>query len=226
MAEEFDDKREDLDELLKKYRGKWQLNALAWLDYDDVCQIIRIHIYKKWHLWDQERPFKPWAAMIISNQIKNLVRNNYTSFARPCLRCPHNMGNTACDLTKSREQDISCPLFDKWKKKKERAYNIKLPLSLDDAVAVSSTAHSGDDFDYADSAAKLHKLVVKHLNEKHKQIYIMLYVKNEDENKIAEKFGFKADSSKRKKPRYKQMANLKKKFYILALKIIKENDIV
>ena len=54
----------------------------------------------------------------------------------------------------------------------------------------------------------------------------MLYIQNEDENKIAEKFGFKADSSKRKKPRYKQMANLKKKFYILALKIIKENDIV
>tara|TARA_B110000014_G_C20064994_1_gene554973 strand:- start:231 stop:911 length:681 start_codon:yes stop_codon:yes gene_type:complete len=226
MGEEFDDKREDLDELLKKYRGKWQLNALAWLDYDDVCQIIRIHIYKKWHLWDQERPFKPWAAMIISNQIKNLVRNNYSSFARPCLRCPHNMGNTACSLNKSREQDVSCPDFAKWKKKKERAYNIKLPLSLDDAVAVTSTTHLRDDFDYADSAAKLHELVVKHLNDKHKQIYVMLYIKNMDENEIAEKFGFKADSSKRKNPRYKQMANLKKKFYILALKIIKENDIV
>ena len=226
MGEEFDDNREDLDELLKKYRGKWQLNALAWLDYDDVCQIIRIHIYKKWHLWDQERPFKPWAAMIISNQIKNLVRNNYSSFARPCLRCPHNMGNTACSLNKSREQDGSCPDFAKWQKKKERAYNIKLPLSLDDAVAVNSTTHLRDDFDYADSAAKLHKLVVKHLNDKHKQIYVMLYVKNMDENEIAEKFGFKADSSKRKKPRYKQMANLKKKFYILALKIMKENDIL
>ena len=136
------------------------------------------------------------------------------------------MGNTACSFTKNKEQDISCPDFAKWKKKKERAYNIKLPLSLDEAVAISTTTHLRDDFDYADSADKLHKLVVRHLNEKHKQIYILLYVKNEDENKIAEKFGFKADSSKRKKPRYKQMANLKKKFYLLALKIIKENDIV
>ena len=226
MGEEFDDKREDLDELLKKYRGKWQLNALAWLDYDDVCQIIRIHIYKKWHLWDQERPFKPWAAMIISNQIKNLVRNNYSSFARPCLRCPHNMGNTSCDFTKSREQDVSCADFAKWKKKKERAYNIKLPLTLDDGVTVNATAHLRDDFNYAESATKLHELVVKQLNDKHKQIYIMLYVKNMDENKIAEQFGFKADSSKRKKPRYKQMANLKKKFYMLALKIMQDNDIV
>ena len=36
---------QNLDELLKKYRAKWHLNALAWLDYDDVCQIIRIHIF-------------------------------------------------------------------------------------------------------------------------------------------------------------------------------------
>ena len=225
MSEEFEDKREDLDELLKKYRAKWHLNALAWLDYDDVCQIIRIHIHKKWHLWDQSRPFKPWAAMIISNQIKNLVRNNYSNFAKPCLRCPHNMGNLSCDLTKSKEQDISCPDFAKWKKKKERAYNIKLPLGLEDGLALGSSSRQ-DQFDYVLSANKLHKLVMKQLNEKHKQIYLMLYVEHKDENEIAEKFGFKADSSKRKKPRYKQMANLKKKFYLLALKIIKENDIL
>jgi len=36
MNEEFDSQREDLDELLKKYRPKWQVSALAWLDYDDV----------------------------------------------------------------------------------------------------------------------------------------------------------------------------------------------
>ena len=92
MKEAFEDKREDLDQLLLKYRPKWQLSALAWLDYDDVCQIIRLHVYNKWHLWDQSRPFKPWASMIISNQIKNLIRNNYTSFANPCLRCQYNMG--------------------------------------------------------------------------------------------------------------------------------------
>jgi hypothetical protein len=64
------------------------------------------------------------------------------------------------------------------------------------------------------------------LNEKHKNIYYMLYIENIDENEVAQKFGFKADSSKRKKPRYKQMANLKKKFYTIALKVIKDNDII
>ena len=47
MKEAFEDKREDLDQLLLKYRPKWQLSALAWLDYDDVCQIIRLHVYNK-----------------------------------------------------------------------------------------------------------------------------------------------------------------------------------
>ena len=54
----------------------------------------------------------------------------------------------------------------------------------------------------------------------------MLYIENIEENDVAKKFGFKADSAKRKKPRYKQMANLKKKFYLIALKIIKNNDII
>ena len=136
------------------------------------------------------------------------------------------MGNTSCNLTKSKEQDKSCADFAKWKKKKERAYNIKLPLTLEDGIAIKATAQIEDDFDYSESANKLHQLVLKQLNDKHKQIYIMLYVQNMDENEIAEKFGFKADSSKRKKPRYKQMANLKKKFYTIAVKIMKESDIL
>jgi len=220
MNNDFDSQRDDLEELLKKYRPKWQLSALAWMDYDDVCQIIRLHIYKKWHLWDQSR-----ASMIISNQIKNLIRNNYSSFAKPCLRCPHNMGATSCDFTKSQEQDESCPEFSKWRKKKERAYNIKLPLALEEGVA-TGTATIRDFVDYRESSDKLHELVMRQLNEKHKEIYRLLYIENMEENDVAKKFGFKADAAKRKKPRYKQMANLKKKFYTIAIKIIKNNDIL
>tara|TARA_R100001015_G_C4614992_1_gene170947 strand:+ start:401 stop:1078 length:678 start_codon:yes stop_codon:yes gene_type:complete len=225
MSHDFDSQSEDLEELLKKYRPKWQLSALAWIDYDDVCQIIRLHIYKKWDLWDQSRPFKPWASMIISNQIKNLIRNNYSSFAKPCLRCPHNMGATSCELTKSKEQDETCPDFAKWKKKKERAFNIKLPLALEDGIASGVTTLK-DFVDYKNASEKLHGLVMAQLNEKHKKIYYMLYIDNIDENDVAKKFGFKADSAKRKKPRYKQMANLKKKFYNIAVKIMKDHDIL
>jgi RNA polymerase sigma factor (sigma-70 family) len=225
MENDFESQRPDLEDLLKKYRPKWQLTAIAWMDYDDVCQIIRLHIFNKWHLWDQKRPFKPWASMIISNQIKNLIRNNYSSFAKPCLRCPHNMGSDSCALTKSKEQDISCADFAKWKNKKEKAYNIKLPLALEEGSFTGTTTLK-DHVDYTDSSKRLHELVMKELNDKHKKIYYLLYIENEDENEIAKQFGFKADSVKRKKPRYKQMANLKKKFYQIAVRIMKDNDIL
>ena len=226
MKEAFEDKREDLDQLLVKYRPKWQLSALAWLDYDDVCQIIRLHVYNKWHLWDQSRPFKPWASMIISNQIKNLIRNNYTSFAKPCLRCQYNMGGTLCDWTKSGDQDRTCADFEKWKKKKERAYNIKLPLTLDDGVATLNTSSIKDQVDYKLSSGRLHELVMDQLSERHKDIYAMLYIDNKDETEVAKKFGFKGDSTKRKTIRYKQISNLKKKFYRIAIKIMEDNDIL
>ena len=226
MKEAFEDKREDLDQLLLKYRPKWQLSALAWLDYDDVCQIIRLHVYNKWHLWDQSRPFKPWASMIISNQIKNLIRNNYTSFAKPCLRCQYNMGGTLCDWTKSGDQDRTCADFEKWKKKKERAYNIKLPLTLDDGVATQNTSCIKDQVDYKLSSDRLHELVMTQLSERHQAIYAMLYIEHKDEKEVAKKFGFKGDSTKRKTIRYKQISNLKKKFYRIAIKIIEDNDIV
>lgn len=226
MKEAFEDKREDLDQLLLKYRPKWQLSALAWLDYDDVCQIIRLHVYNKWHLWDQSRPFKPWASMIISNQIKNLIRNNYTSFAKPCLRCQYNMGGTLCDWTKSGDQDRTCVDFEKWKKKKERAYNIKLPLTLDDGVATLNTSSIKDQVDYKLSSGRLHELVMDQLSERHKAIYAMLYIDHKDETEVAKKFGFKGDSTKRKTIRYKQISNLKKKFYRIAIKIMEDNDIL
>ena len=135
------------------------------------------------------------------------------------------MGATSCELTKSKEQDETCPDFAKWKKKKERAFNIKLPLALEEGVS-TGVATLKDFVDYKNASNKLHGLVMEQLNEKHKKIYYMLYIENIDENDVAKKFGFKADSAKRKKPRYKQMANLKKKFYNIAVKIMKEHDIL
>lgn len=225
MDKKYEDLVPQIEEILNKYRAKWQLNALSWLDYDDVCQIIRLHIYNKWHLWDQQRPFGPWASILISNQIKNLVRNNYTNFAKPCLRCPHYLGGIECGLTKSGEHDSSCSIYSNWQKKKESAYNLKLPLSLDTSIFVHDSLLD-DHFEYDDKIDKIHKLVIEQLNDKHKIIYTMLFIDHSSEKEVAKKFGFKKDTSKRKTPRYKQINNLKKKFYLMAQKIIREDDLL
>ena len=79
----------------------------------------------------EKRAFGPWCSTLISNQIKNLVRNNYGNFAKPCLRCPHYGGGDDCTFTTNGKQNTTCLDYAKWKKKKQKAYNVKLPLSLD-----------------------------------------------------------------------------------------------
>ena len=103
----YEDFHQIIDQELSKRKKNWFLNSVAWIDFDDVCQIIRAHIYKKWSHWDQSRPIKPWLNKIIANQMKNILRNHYSNYARPCLNCPFN--NDAqmnlCSFTKSGNQD-------------------------------------------------------------------------------------------------------------------------
>ena len=99
------------------------------MDVDDVAQILRIHIFKKWHLYDQTKKLTPWINRIISNQIKNLIRNNYGNYVRPCVKCAAAEGEDLCAIYK--KQSAECPLFKNWYKNKKSAYDTILKrLSL------------------------------------------------------------------------------------------------
>ena len=110
-------------EILKR-KNKWTLSTLNWIDFEDVSQIIRFHIYKKWDLYDESKPMLPWVNRIISNQIKNLIRNNYGNYARPCLKCAAALGENECRIYG--KQDQSCPMFNNWSKTKKNAYDLKI----------------------------------------------------------------------------------------------------
>ena len=81
---------EVIDQIIKKRQAKWKLKAITWFDFEDIEQIIKLHIYNKWHLWDQSRAIEPWVNRIVTNQIRSIIRNHYSSFAKPCLSCPFN----------------------------------------------------------------------------------------------------------------------------------------
>jgi DNA-directed RNA polymerase specialized sigma24 family protein len=221
----FEDCIEEIDELLEKSRSKWHLDAVQWLGYDDVSQIIRIHVYNKWHLWNQERPFKPWCRSVISNQISNLIRNNYSSFSKPCLKCPHYMSENMCAFTNSKIQDESCPLYAKWLKKKRDIHDIRLPLPLDGKTPQDCVGLY-DDFDFEKSAETLHdKVKKKLLNDKHREIYHQLYVEELEDAEIIKRAGFKREAGK-SDFRCKQLEVLKRKFQSLAREIVYEEDII
>lgn len=201
----FNDCIDIIDNEIKKRKGKWHLTSVQWLDYDDVSQILRLHIYKKFDMWDQSRPLEPWLNTIISNQISNLLRNNYGNYSRPCLKCPANEGGDLCSLYVS--QCNSCPLYAKWARTKKQAYDSKLPLPLDH--------HVQEVYDKPNVSIDIER-GVDSLNERMRQIlkpveykvFKFLYIDGGKEDKIAKLLGFKT-TEKNRSPGYRQIKNIK-----------------
>jgi len=230
----FEEKYQEISVEIKKRRGKWFLNSLAWFDFQDVEQIICAHISNKWHQWDQSRPLGPWINKIITNQMKNILRNNYSNFVRPCLSCPFNQSRSSvdtgisngslCGFTSSGLQDSECPLYLKWEKTKKSAYDIKMAVTIENhAGEVACMSDRQIDIDQA--AEKLNEQMKKVLPEKQYKVYKMLYVDHMDEIEVAKIMGYKT-SEKGRKAGYKQLKNLKKIFKEKAISILKKGEIV
>lgn len=227
----FEDMYEIIDQVIKKRKNKWRLKAISWFDFEDIEQIIKLHIYRKWHLWDQSRAIEPWINRIVSNQIKNIIRNNYTSFARPCLSCSFNQNREAdhgnelsCGFTPSKTQCAECPLYAKWEKVKKSAYDVKMTVSLENHKNYHFNFESTKDHDYLDAEYKLHDLMKQHLTDKHFFIYKMFFIDNLTDDQIAKILRFKT-SEKGRKAGYKQIKNLKKMLFLKAQDLLSQHDI-
>lgn len=213
-----------IDAVVAKYKNKWRLKAINWFDFEDVAQVVKIHIFKKWHLWDQERPLEPWVSRIASHQIKNIVRNNYTNYVKPCTSCPYNLGENSCSLTKSGTQNTSCALYAKWAKSKRQGYGVKMPLSMEHHQReVDSFTDSSVNFNA--SIKKLNEILKQELSEEHYQVYMMLFFEDSLESEVAQYMGYKT-SEKNRAAGYKQIKNLKKMLKEKVQNIIEKNDII
>lgn len=219
----FEEKNEIIDKAISKKRNKWQLTAITWMDYDDVSQIIKLHIYKKWSMWDQSKPLEPWIGRIISNQIKNLIRNNYTNYARPCLSCPHNAGDNHCLISPNGNQFNFCDLYAKWEKQKKSGYDLRIPLALENHKyeVEQEIDNQSFAFEYLDL---LNLEMKKNLSEKNYLAYIMLFFEDKTDEEVASFMGYKTNE-KNRAIGYKQIKNLKKLFKKKAEEILKNIDI-
>ena len=219
----YEDFSDVIDTAIKKQQFKWRLNAVKWFDFEDVSQIIKLHISKKWHMWDQERPLEPWIGRIISNQIRNLVRNHYGNYVKPCTNCKFARGDD-CSSTVTKKQDDTCELYAKWEKSKKSGLELKIPLSTEDFTKeVQGKRYS--DFDFNSSLERLNIHMEIRLTETHFVAYQMLYFEDKTEEDVARFMGYKI-SPQKKKLGYRQVKNLKKKFLEIALEILEENDII
>tara|TARA_Y100000004_G_scaffold172210_1_gene208842 strand:+ start:2401 stop:3105 length:705 start_codon:yes stop_codon:yes gene_type:complete len=219
----YEDFSDIIDAAIKKQQYKWRLKAVRWFDFQDVEQIIKLHIAKKWHMWDQERPLEPWIGRIISNQMRNLIRNHYGNYVRPCTNCKFARGDD-CTATKSKKQDDSCKLYAKWEKSKKTGLELKIPLSTED-FAKEVRGREYTDFDFNGSLKRLDIYMEIKLSETHYIAYRMLYFEDKTEEDVAKFMGYKISPQKRKLG-YRQVKNLKKKFLEVALEILKDHDII
>lgn len=210
-----------IDVEIIKRRGKWNLTAINWMDFDDVSQILRIHIYKKWHLYDPEKPLAPWLNRIISNQIKNLIRNNYGNYSRPCLKCDAAEGEDLCKIYG--KQDNSCPLYSNWEKGKKIAHDIKIPVPLENHEQEVFNMHE-DRIDLHSNIKKIHEKMQQSLRPVEWKVYTYLYIENLTEEEAAKKMGYKT-SEKNRSPGYKQIKNIQKSIITKVKKYVKQGEI-
>lgn len=214
---EFEECIEKIDHEITKRKNKWNLTAISWMDFDDVSQILRIHIFKKWHLYDQSQPLAPWLNRIISNQIKNLVRNNYGNYSRPCLKCAAAESSDLCKIYG--KQDNTCPLYANWEKTKKVAHDVKIPLPLENHSQEVFNM-SEDKVDLQRNIDKIHSKMQEVLKPLEWKIYQCLYIENLTEEQTAKRMGYKT-TEKNRSPGYKQIKNIQK---IIIAKVKKNLD--
>lgn len=217
----FDSAIPIIEILLNKHKYKWSIKAIeGWFDFDDVKQIIYMHLFKKWHLYKPQQRLEPWVNAIISNQMINLSRNVYLSSERPCIQnggCAFNEGNDNCSYTASGKQCEECPLYGKWNKKKRHAHNIKLPVSL--------VNHELEVFEMPMQDVNLEKGIINFnikmeevLNEDEFKVYNLLYMQHLSEKEATEKLECKPTSS--------SYVKIKKKILEVAYKVKNEIDFI
>lgn len=217
----FEDCFPKINQEIQKRRSKWNLTAIAWMDFEDVAQILRIHIYKKWSLYNADKPLSPWVNRIISNQIKNLIRNNYGNFARPCLRCAAAEGADLCSIYS--KQCSSCPLYANWERTKKRAYDVKLPLFLENHTR-EVYGLTSNHVDIEKASLQLHEKMRLILKPNEWKVYEALYISNKSEDQVGKIMGYRT-SEKNRQPGYKQIKNIKKAIMQKVKKLISRGEL-
>lgn len=222
----FEESIDIIDSEISKRKHRWHLTAIAWMDFEDIAQRLRIHIYNKWDHWDTSRPLRPWLNQVINHQMTNMLRNHYSNFTRPCLKCRFNTGEYGCSIYGT--QNNSCKDYKKWEKSKKSAYDIKFPISIhspnfDKPETTLENLLQNREFSYniEHNIPLFHDLMKKNLSNIEWKVYDLLFLKNLEEIEIAQKMGYKL-SYKDGRPSYRQISKIKSKILQKARQVIKE----
>lgn len=188
--------------LIRKRRDRWMATSI--MEFEDLESILLTRLYRKIHLYDPARPLDRWANTVISREIMRTLRDNIYKTARPCVSgvvpgsphssygsgCVHNLGGTCCALTKSGQQDSTCPLYKLWVERREAKHSIKTPLSLE----AHTDEHHSRQCDFVDIESQktvIDAIMVKRLSKADARLYRLLYIKHYSIPKVMKMVGLK-----------------------------------
>ena len=207
-------------EILKR-KHTWHLSSINWLDFEDVSQVVFLHIWKKWDKYDQKRPLNSWLNIIISRQIKNLIRNIYSNYSRPCLKCHAAINGNGCKIYK--EQCSECPLYANWKKRKEPASNLKVPVSIENHQNEVYEMQD-ENFDVAKNLLILKEKLKEVLKPNEYIVFEGLFINDLTEEQIAKKLGF-VSTEKGRCAGYKTIKNITKSIILKARRCLDKGEL-
>ncbi len=202
---------------INKKSHKWRYQ-ISYMDFNDVRSKIIIHIFKKWDKYDHTKPLHNWINKIISNQMFNIARDNYTIHLSPCSSCACNLGSQKCEIY-GKTESPDCPLYEKWEKEKQSSFNINVPVSMENhSNEVNSKLCTNLDFDGLLNEVKEKAKIV--LTKKEYILFDLLYLQKVNEKIITKKLHSKNQTLLAYN---KQIELLKKSILIKIKKIIFED---
>ncbi len=210
-----------LEAQINRRKSRW---TLITVPFEDVRQIILFRIWTKYETFNPEKgELSHWAARVITNSWKNIMRDNYLIYARPCIQqCIYNMGNDNCSMTPSGKQCSECKAYKLWAEKKENHHNIKQTLSIETHIKEAEKINC-DFQNIEEMKLVVDKKMKEYLNDYEWGIYKSLYIDNIDEKKVGKKLNLKKVG--KMYPGYQILLKLKHKFKELAKKIIEDEGL-
>ncbi len=193
----FEDVEPIIDDLLERRRNRWNLEAVKHVDFDDIKQDIKIHIFQKFDMWNQDLPFENWCATIIHNQIINSKRNLWRNHEKPCSNCYFNCGGDSCKFTKSGRKDESCMEYKQWLLKRKDAYEIKKAISVE--AEDGEILHSApEEIDYEGFIKNLEPIILEHVKKDFipkvtYKIFKLCFIEGKSDEDVAEIMGYKSN---------------------------------
>lgn len=211
----FEASIETIDLMIAKQRTLWNLDKYPSISYEDISQMLRIHIEKKWHTFKQGMPLEPWVSKIIKHKIYNFLNHYYRRFAPP-----------ACYYECINKKRL-CFKCEKWEQKKKRAYNFQFPESSSDETykpSVEKVSTNGFEID-EEQVEALHRRMRETLPKRLVNPYVWIYEEGKTDEFVAEQLHFKTTENKRR-PGYRQIQNIKNKIFKHAKDLVEKEDLI